>query len=252
MKHLCVIARNTETYFMKRLTEEVGQFSVCNPWAGEALPDAENYLVRSTGVYGDDRDLELLRNSEKNVINPVSSHELLRDKSRQFRYLERKGFHLIPWKTLDDRGEFLPEKILIKPVRGQGGWGIRTMNQEEFLSWERETSDRSWIVQPYLENVRELRLFYCGDEEILLEREGHVAANFRQGGKAKVIPVPDELSELGEEIRLQTGTVYGAVDLFETSGGHVILEVNPVPGIEQLEKLTGENIIRKVVSLLSV
>lgn len=255
MNHLCVIARNPETYFLKRLTEEVGMIPLWNPWSGEALPEAANYLVRTTGVYGDDRDLALLRTSEnqgRRVTNPVAAHALLRDKARQFLHLERRGFHLIPWKSLDDRGDFLPEKILIKPVRGQGGWGIRVMDQKEFLTWEKTTTDRSWIVQPFLENVRELRLFYCGDEEILLERSGGISANFTQGGNAKVIPIPRELSGLGEEIRFTTGTEYGAVDLFETKEGHLILEVNPVPGVEQLETLTGQNVVRKVLSLFGI
>ena len=251
MNKLCVVTRNQETYFIKRLTEEVRELVFWNPWENAGLPDAETYLVRTSGVYGDDRDLDLLRNSPHTVINPVSSHELLRDKAKQFLFLERKGFHLIPWNTLDGRGDFLPEKILIKPIRGQGGWGIRVMNQEEFLKWEKKTTDRSWLVQPYLENVKELRLFFCGDEEVLLERTGEIAANFTQGGSARMIPVPSELSELGEEIRMITGLRYGAIDLFETEKGeHLILEINPVPGIEQLEKVSGLNIVRKVISIL--
>ncbi len=250
MNKMTVVTRNRETYFMKRLTEEVRELEYWNPWEDERLPDTESFLVRTTGVYGDDRDLELLRKSQRNIINPTSSHELLRDKTKQFSYLEKKGFHVIPWKALDSRGEFLPEKILIKPIRGQGGWGIRTMDQTSFLQWEKETTDRSWIIQPYLENVKEFRLFYCGDEEILLERSGGVAANFTQGGSAKIVSIPTGLSEFGEEIRMITGTFYGAIDFFEMSSGEqLILEINPVPGIEQLEKLSGQNIIRKVISL---
>ncbi len=252
MNKLCVLARNPNTYFTKRLTEEVG-IEIYDPWSRSALPPSENYLVRTSGVYGDDRDLELLRNSPCNIINPVESHDILRDKIKQFHFLEKKGFHVIPWKPLDLRGDFLPEKILIKPVRGQGGWGIRVMDQKSFLDWEKETVDRSWLVQPYLENVKEFRLFYCGNEEILLRRTGAVAANFTQGGAAEVVSIPKALSEFGEEIRMVTGTFYGAIDFFETpEGQHLILEINPVPGIEQLEKVSGENIIRKVLSLFGV
>ncbi len=250
MNKLCVITRNRETYFLKRLTEELGQVVFCNPWEEKTLPEADSYLVRSTGVYGDDRDLDLLRRTQKSVINPVRTHELLRDKAVQFHFLEKKGFHVIPWKTLDGRGDFLPEKVLIKPIRGQGGWGIRVMDQGTFLEWEKSTTDRSWIVQPYLEKWKEFRLFFCGDEEILLERSGEVAANFTQGGEARHVAIPPALSELGEEIRMISGAQYGAVDFFETpQGEHLILEINPVPGIEQLEKVTGQNILRKVLSL---
>lgn len=253
MNKICVVTRNPETYFVKRLTEEVGDVLLWNPWKQAPLPTTNNFLVRTSGVYGDDRDLDLLRNIERTLINPVSSHALLRDKTKQFQFLEKKGFHLIPWKTLDGRGEFLPEKILIKPIRGQGGWGIRVMEQSEFLRWEKSSTDRSWIIQPYLENVKEFRLFFCGNEEVLLERSGASVANFSQGGSARMIRIPDALKELGEEIRVLTGLEYGAIDLFETSGGeHLILEVNPVPGVEQLERVSGQNIIRKVVSLFKV
>lgn len=250
MNKLCVFSRNQETYFMKRLSEEVGDVLVFDPWKDSALPQASSYLIRTPGVYGDDRDLDLLKNSQSPVINPVPTHELLRDKDRQFRFLDRRGFHLIDWAMLDDRKGFsLPEKILIKPVRGQGGWGIRVMDRSEFSEWEKTTSDRSWIIQPFLENLREFRLFFCGHEEILLEREGGVAANFRQGGKARVVSLPPELSELGEEIRDVTGARYGAIDLFADGDRYLILEINPVPGIEQLEQLTKVNIIQKILSL---
>lgn len=251
MNKLCVVTRNRETYFMKRLTEEVGEVDYWNPWEENLPPVAASYLVRTTGVYGDDRDLDSLRASQEIIINPVSTHELLRDKTVQFRFLEKKGFHVIPWKTLDERSDFLPEKILIKPVRGQGGWGIRVMEPWSFLEWETQTGDRSWIIQPYLENVKEFRLFFCGNEEILLERSGGIAANFTQGGEARLVPIPQSLSELGEEVRMITGAQYGAIDFFEIpTGEHLILEINPVPGIEQLEKVTGQNIVRKILSLL--
>lgn len=249
MNKLCVVARNRETYFIRRLTEEVGDVLFWDPWIGQA-PVADNYLVRTTSIYRNDDDLKLLEKVHGKVINPVMAHELLRDKVRQFTFLERRGFHLIPWRRLDGPGDFLPEKVLIKPVRGQGGWGIRTMTAEEFLNWEKTSIDRDWIVQPYLENLRELRLFFCGHEEFLLERSGEVAANFTQGGKAKLVSIPKALSELGDEIRDLTGTSYGAIDLFESGDQHLIIEINPVPGIEQLEKLTGQNIVRKVLSLL--
>ncbi len=249
MNKLCVVARNSETYFMKRLREEVGNLMIWSPWSGETLPEFPNYLVRTTSVYGDDRDLTQLRTTPNPVINPVKTHELLRDKAHQFTFLEKKGFHLIPWRLLDERGDFLPENILIKPRRGQGGWGIRAMNAVEFLKWEKETTDRDWIIQPFLQPKRELRLFFCGEEEILLERTGPITANFTQGGSAIRIAIPKELEELGDEIRLMTGAIYGAIDLFETDQGHMILEVNPVPGIEQLEKVTGENIIQKILSV---
>jgi glutathione synthase/RimK-type ligase-like ATP-grasp enzyme len=124
------------------------------------------------------------------------------------------------------------------------------MKQDEFLAWEKETTDRSWIVQPYLENVKEFRLFFCDHEEFLLERTGEVAANFNQGGEAKLVSLPPELSELGEDIRNATGAVFGAVDFFQVGSQQLILEVNPVPGIEQLEKVTGLNIVKKVLSCL--
>ncbi len=251
MNKLCVIARNHSTYFMKRLTEEV-DLDVFNPWESAHLPLAENYLVRTTGVYGDDRDLEVLRKTERNVINPVLSHELLRDKSRQFTLLENAELPVIPWRRLDSCEDFLPDKILVKPIRGQGGWGIKVMGKEEFLSWKTSTTDRSWIIQPYLEGQSEFRLFFCGGEEILLERTGDLAANFTQGGEARRIPLKDDFKGLVPKIRKLTGIQYGAIDLFLTKGELRILEINPVPGIEQLEKVTGENIIRKVLSLFQV
>src|SRR6478672_7490044 len=80
MNKLCIVTRNSGTYFVRRLTEEVRDILLWDPWKQPGLPEAENFLVRTTSVYRDDRDLDLLKGTQKKVINPVETHELLRDK----------------------------------------------------------------------------------------------------------------------------------------------------------------------------
>ncbi len=61
MNKLVVVTKNKETYFVRRLIEEVGNRAVFfNPWQDFILPESEKYLVRTTGVYRSDLDLHFL------------------------------------------------------------------------------------------------------------------------------------------------------------------------------------------------
>ena len=56
MNKLVIITKNPQTYFIERLIKDVGEDKVklFNPWTDLEFPMGENYLVRTTGVYGSD------------------------------------------------------------------------------------------------------------------------------------------------------------------------------------------------------
>jgi hypothetical protein len=61
MNKLVVVAKNKDTYFIKRLIEEVGDSAILfNPWLDFQIPEGQKYLVRTTGVYGIVLDLHIL------------------------------------------------------------------------------------------------------------------------------------------------------------------------------------------------
>lgn len=254
MNKLLVVAKNPETYFIKRLIKEVGQNGLLlfNPWKDAAPSGFERVLFRSSGIYHSDLDLEFVRHCGRPVLNPLSSLILFRSKSSQYRFFQERSHPCPPWQFLSDftggEGWFL-----VKPDFGQGGWGIEVLTSSQMLAFkakQQKLGDMSWLVQPYIE-ATEYRVFFVGDERFTLKRlprEGKAASNFAQEGSAEVVSMPAHLSVMIERLIKDSGAYYGAIDLLDPDHGPVVLEVNVVPGIEQLEQLTNLNIVSRLVT----
>jgi hypothetical protein len=97
MNKFTVLAKNKQTYFVKRLTEELGQeaFDLFDPWS-----DSKDYslapltLIRTTGVYGDDKDLDFLKGhaSSSKMVNSLKALEIFRSKRTQYFFLKGPAF----------------------------------------------------------------------------------------------------------------------------------------------------------------
>lgn len=264
MNKLVVLAKNSQTYFIKRLIEEVGESNVqlFNPWSDVILPEGEQYLVRTTGVYGNDLDLMMAQAlPQDKVINPLAALKKFRSKSSQYTWFDQEDFPALHWLPLKGTDLITIEKffrlypeVVVKPTVGQGGWGIEVLTWNNFKSWWKKhqaKNDEDYLIQPFIKGARELRHFFIKDEfGLTLERSAQsgIAANFRKQGKATVAELPAEYSEVINRLIQKSGCLYGAIDLFIDDGRLLILELNSVPGIEQLESVSGVNIIQKLLT----
>lgn len=254
MNKLLVVAKNPETYFIKRLIEEVGQQTIVlfNPWKDQNPQGFDRILFRSSGIYHSDADLDFVRKASVPVLNPLESLLRFRSKSSQYQWFKEQSHPHIPWQWLKDftggTGWFL-----VKPDLGQGGWGIQVLTSSQMLSFKEQQmvkGDLSWLVQPYVE-ATEYRVFFMGEDRFTLKRsagEGKVASNFSQEGLAELVTMPAHMVSMVERLIKESGAYYGAIDLLDPDEGPVVLEVNMVPGIEQLEQLTHLNIISRFMT----
>lgn len=264
MNKLVILTKNPQTYFIKRFIDEVGSSSIelFNPWTDLTLPEAESYLVRTTGVYKSDLDLMMIQSlPQERVINPLKALKLFRSKSSQYTWFDEESLPGLHWLLLKGSDLITIEKffrlyprVVVKPLLGQGGWGVEVLTWASFKGWwkkRQSKKDEDYLIQPLVEGARELRHFFIKDEfGITLERRAlsGIAANFQKQGSAEVVELPKEIRD---EIALfieKSGALYGAIDLFIDGKRLIILELNTVPGIEQLEQVSGINIIRKLVS----
>jgi glutathione synthase/RimK-type ligase-like ATP-grasp enzyme len=267
MNKLFVLAKNKETYFIQRLTTEVGEgIEIVNPSLKSSGPFIGKILVRTTGVHGDE-DLVWLREHESEVssINKLTALVRFRQKNTQYVFFEQHAIPCLPWLEVASNSrqnieEFINEsnhlEFLVKPLRGQGGWGIRTFEKLGFADWWSECvfkNDFSYLIQPYIKGARELRLFFIGsDFQICLERtptQG-VAANFLQEGQAGLVDLPSNFKDLMNRLIVLSEADYGAIDFLITGDSAAVLELNVVPGIEQLERITRVNIIQEIINRL--
>jgi glutathione synthase/RimK-type ligase-like ATP-grasp enzyme len=271
MNKILVMAKNKNTYFIKRLIETVGEEHVVlfDPWS-ELSPvdtDIQKILVRTTGVYSSNADLSYLKTQTitKNIINPLESLETFRSKLSQYKYFKQKNIPHFPWLNLQESElmelesflkQYPAQRYLIKPHRGQGGWGIETFTSQEILTWfkTRKSSkgDLEYLLQIYYEDVIEVRFFFIGEDySITLQREkipGQAQANFGQGGEAYRVEDHPDFWRLVEKIRAELSLFYGAIDALLINGSPVILEVNATPGIEQLEQVSGQDVMQRLTA----
>lgn len=259
MNKLVILAKNPNTYFIRRLIEEAGPLPIelVNPWESSSqISSASSILVRTTAIHGSDKDLRFLEQQRNLIIPSLTALRTFRTKPSQFQYFANTGLPLVPWMSLDtfEQEELetfcktYPGPLLIKPHRGQGGWGVQVFENKIKLSeWMNSTTDHEYLLQPYLGEHQELRLFFKQDDFICLERlKNGVTANFKQDGEARLSPVPQELRSIVDKMRKEFGLVYGACDFLINDQGAYLLEMNLVPGIEQLEAVTGRNMAREL------
>jgi len=260
MNKICTVAKNKNTYFIERLIKEVGDSVVFfNPWTDLEIPAADKYLVRTTGVYGHDLDLLILKTlpAEK-IINPLESLVLCRSKSSQYQWFESEDIPCLPWLPVENTDLITIEKffrlypeLIVKPTIGQGGWGIEVLTWEKFKTWKKKKGqDQKYLLQPFLKVAREFRYFFIkGQAPVVLERQGTsgLRANFKQEGSAKVSKLDPLVEDILQKVIEKSGAFYGAIDVLTKDGQLFILELNSCPGIEQLEKVSGEKIMRNLL-----
>lgn len=263
MNKFCVFAKNKETYFIKRLIEEVGDVKLFDPWSDIELPEADTTIVRTTGVYRNDLDLMMLKSlPQDKVINSYDVLKRFRLKNNQYTWFEENDLPVLPWipvkgtdlLTIEKFFRLYPE-LVVKPLAGQGGWGIEALKWDTFKSWKKKKgADEDYLLQPFVRDAVEYRYFFIkGQEPVVLERKAKsgIAANFRKEGEAKLATFPSEHQATIDNVIARSKAHYGALDLLVKDGELSILELNSAPGIEQVEKVSGQNIIRSLLDSLS-
>lgn len=132
MNKILVLVKNQNTYFIRRLREEVdlNSLEIFNPFEQEKpnkFLDPEVILSRTTGVYHSDLDLDFLKTQSSKIINPLKSLITFRAKSIQYDFFDQNNFNILPWKKCDSNLGHLEDFkfILVKPDKGQGEEGLR-------------------------------------------------------------------------------------------------------------------------------
>ena len=262
MNKLCVVAKNKETYFIKRLIEEVGEgVALFDPWTDFMLPEAELYLARTSGVYKNDLDLMILNSlPEEKVINPLRALKRFRSKSSQYQWFDEENHPALPWMALKNADPLNVEKffrlypeVLVKPDVGQGGWGIEVFRWEAFSGWwkkKKKEGDLDYLIQPFKKDATEYRYFFLkGADPIVLERKAKsgVGANFKREGEATLSKFPTEHQTQLDRVINESGVTYGALDILVDNYGMYVLELNTVPRVEQLEKVSQINVLKLIL-----
>ncbi len=282
-----LLCENSLIYSAKRLLEEATKRDlICNVISpvNFFLPLTDNSLVRkdrrdlffhrSTGIYYDDVDLVIAKRFEhlgSLLVNPHDSLMHFRQKDHQLVYFFNHNLPVIP--TAIYRGkieayfekvmaELMPytknEQFIVKNARGNKGIGVNLFRGKDslfaFLETMQAFKDQRFIVQPFLESSTEYRVFLAGDDILGGIKKCKTEFDFRKNaGKSQacfvqVNELPQKIKDISYAAFKLSNANYAGVDIIESDLSERLLEINLVPGIEQMESLSKINIASKLIS----
>ena len=235
---------------------------------GRVLPIYDAVIPRigaSVTHYG----LAVLRQFEMQGVYPLNESVAIgrsRDKLRALQLLARAhiglpvtAFAHDPRRASEVIREVGGTPVVIKLLEGTQGMGV--------ILAETEASARSIIeafsaanvnilVQEYIREAggSDIRAFVIGGRIVAaMKRSGSrddFRSNLHRGGKAEAV----RLSSDEEATALKSAEVLGlnvaGVDMLRSKRGPVVMEVNSSPGLEGIEKATGEDIAGTIIEFL--
>ena len=267
-----ILCRDRESHSIKALTRIIKDqklkiqlldpFSELNhsPTQVTAAPFESMVLIpRTSGILFDDIDLSIC----EDLINkgalcpiPIQSIRILRDKDRQYLFFLNLDLPML--ETLIHRGSLSVKALdqfsarqsqwVIKSIRGLKGIGIKRMTTPSLLEFWQEAlgrKDQRYLIQPYLDQAREIRVLCLGDELWPIEKK--LREDERDGEKnwKKNAQFADfqrvQLSSFEKDLFIKHARLikthlqlpcFAADYILNEKGQWKILEVNVHPGLE--------------------
>ena len=202
------------------------------------------------------------------VFTIVTSDAILRsrDKLRSLQRLTKAGIGM-PKTVFTNYSRDVEEVIehvggtpvIIKLLEGTQGLGVvlaETKNAAESVLEAFNGLQARVIVQEYIKEAQgaDIRALVVDGHVVgAMKRqgkEGEFRSNLHRGGSANVIKLnSDELKVAMKASRALKLPVCG-VDMLQSSRGPLLLEVNSTPGLEGIEKATGKNIARAIITFI--
>ena len=219
-------------------------------------------LSRTTAQYGE----EVVAHFEwigTPVINRAKSIAAARHKFRSLRILTQHGLPIPPSLTVGS-SEFLENTVaemgdypfILKPFYGTHGRGVMLLDTPTSLTSAVDALcdfHHDYVIQPFIVEAGgvDIRVLVVGGEAVAAMKRsappGEFRANIHKGASGEAITLTDDYTRLAIEATAALELEIAGVDLLETNEGPVVLEVNPSPGFEELESVTGINIAAVII-----
>ncbi len=197
------------------------------------------------------------------VVNPTSADQRAKDKYSMISTLARAGLP-IPETFITERAHWAYRaskgfrEIVYKPIAGSLGFGSLKFSNPDmaFNAYERlERLGQPIYFQKYLEKPgRDIRALVVGDEVLAsiyrIAAAGEWRTNVSQGGKVRSVKLSGELQEMALKATEVLKLIYAGVDIIETTGGPVLVEVNTAPSWQGLQKATGIDVGEELVKFV--
>uniref|UniRef100_UPI000E5CD91C ATP-grasp domain-containing protein n=1 Tax=Haemophilus parahaemolyticus TaxID=735 RepID=UPI000E5CD91C len=199
------------------------------------------------------------------VLNSAQAFRLARDKWQSLQLLAAYG---LPIPSTSYIGELVESSsqlalhfpsVVLKTLVGMQGTGVELYKETSTalnkLKMLKQVGEKA-LVQDFIAETRgqDIRAFVIGDQVVAsMQRtagNGDFRANLHQGGKAESIELTGEEKQIAIQATKAIGLDVAGVDLIRTKQGPMILEVNASPGLEGIEKVSGNDIAGMMVDYL--
>ena len=219
-------------------------------------------LSRTTAQYGE----EVVAHFEWvgiPVINHSKAIATARHKFRSLRILAQHGLP-IPSSLTVGSAAFLENAVaemgeypfILKPFHGTHGRGVMLLDTPTSLTSAVDALcdlHHDYVIQSFVKEADgvDIRVLVVGGEAIAAMRRsappGEFRANIHKGASGEAVTLSEEYIHFAIKATAALELQIAGVDLLETNGGPVVLEVNPSPGFEELQSVTGINIAAAII-----
>jgi len=140
--------------------------------------------------------------------------------------------------------------LVLKPLFGSQGRGLRLIHRPEDLPTIEQTPGRVYYLQRFIGVERDggyhdFRIFVVQGRIIAAMRRhsNHWITNIKRGGRPVPVVVNDEMKALALQAAVAVGANFVGVDIvYGTDDRPAVLEVNSMPAWSGLQKVTSVNI----------
>tara|TARA_B100000809_G_scaffold252838_2_gene288034 strand:- start:16032 stop:17399 length:1368 start_codon:yes stop_codon:yes gene_type:complete len=145
---------------------------------------------------------------------------------------------------------------LLESTQGKGVVLAETNKAAESVINAFKSLKTNILVQEFIKEAdgKDLRCFVIDGKVVAsIERvavKGEFRANIHQGGTARIVKITPEEKKLALKAAKVLGLDVAGVDLIRSYKGPLLLEVNSSPGLEGIEKATGKDIAKMMISAI--
>jgi ribosomal protein S6--L-glutamate ligase len=285
---IVILARNPKLYSHKRLIEAgkarghdmrvvntltcYMNISASKPEihyrGGEIITNIDAIIPRigaSITFYG----TAVVRQFEMMGVHSVNSSIAIarsRDKLRTLQLLSQKGipmpitgFANSPLDTEDLIDMVGGAPLVVKLLEGTQGIGVvlaETRSSATSVINAFKGLKANILVQQYIAESKgsDIRCFVVGDKVVATmmrkAKAGEFRANFHRGGKVMEVDITAKERSMAIKAAKTLGLNVAGVDLIRSKHGPLILEVNSSPGLEGIEKASGQDIATKIIQFI--
>ncbi|MFA6034268.1 MAG: RimK family alpha-L-glutamate ligase [Myxococcota bacterium] len=199
------------------------------------------------------------------VLNQPASFYLARNKLLALQTLSAAGIRVprtVMSRDRDDLDQMVERvggfPLILKLTTGTQGVGVMIAESMESM---RSALDALWglgqniLIQEYVRESlgSDIRVVVVGGEAVAayrrVARTGEFRSNIHRGGRGETVVLSPEVSAAAIGSVRAIGLDVAGVDILESSGGPMVIEVNASPGLKGVEETTGVDVAAKIIDL---